>query len=56
MRATHSDFRKGQRLFITMRDGERIVDKFVESKSGVLVLRQRGRVSLSQVRHASIKR
>ena len=52
----HTDFRKGQRIVITLRDGTRIVDKFVEHKSGVLITRDLGRTDLKKVRATTIFR
>ncbi len=52
----HTNFRKGQRLIITMLDGFRFIDKFVEGKSGVMILKNKGRTNLRNVRAITIFR
>lgn len=52
----HTDFKKRQKLMVTMNDGHRYLDKFVEKKSGVVILADSGRVSLRGVRAITIFR
>lgn len=42
----HKDFTKGKKLIVTMNDGRRYLDQFVENKSGVVILTNTGRVKL----------
>ena len=52
----HTDFRKGQRLVVTMNNGYIFVDKYVENKSGVIILKESGRLKLSSIRAITIYR
>lgn len=56
MKCPHTDFRKGQRLLILMRDGSSFVDQYIEKKSGVIVLKDLGRTKLKNVRAITIYR
>ena len=55
-KATHSWFRTGQRIMIILRNGGRYIDKFVEKKSGCMILCDHGRVQLKDIRSATIYR
>lgn len=50
----HTEFRRGQRVMLIMTSGKRIIDKYVESKSGVILMRESGRVKTSKIRSAVI--
>ena len=52
----HTSFRKGKRVIVTLSDGNKIIDKYVESKSGVVILERTGRLSLKKVRVITIFR
>ena len=52
----HTDFRKGQRVILTFTNGVRVIDRYVEKKSGVIVMERLGRVQISRLRAATIYR
>jgi len=52
----HTEFRKGQRLIVTMRDGKKFVDKYDETKSGVVILRETGKHKIKDIRAITIYR
>lgn len=52
----HTDFRKGQKVMLIMRNGEKLVDRYVEKKSGAVIMRDSGRINLSTVRQIVIYR
>ena len=56
MKCPHTDFRKGQKIVLTMRDGSRIIDRFVENKSGVIITRDFGKTKLKDIRATTIFR
>ena len=49
----HYNFRKGQRVRVILKDGQHIVGKFDETKSGVIIVEGK-RISLSKVRSVTI--
>jgi len=51
----HTDFRKGIRLFIILRCGGYIVDRFVESKGGRIITDNHS-IEINKIRSATIKR
>lgn len=50
----HTTFRRGKKILIIMNDGEQIVDRYVEKKSGSIVVESRGEIRLSDVRACTI--
>lgn len=56
MRCPHTSFRQGKRLRIVLRSGEIFEDHFVERKGRFLILRERGRISFSDLRSAGVAR
>lgn len=55
-KATHTEFRKGTKVSVKMRDGRIIRDRYEEKKSGVVILRDQGRVQLSEVQNITFDR
>ena len=53
MKAVHTQFRKGQKIFIILRSGEKIVEKYKESKSHY-VLCEGAKYNLKDVRSITI--
>ena len=51
----HTDFRKGTKLWIIFKDGRTIKDKFLESKSGLIIC-EKQRYSTSLLRSVTIWR
>jgi hypothetical protein len=56
MGCQHSEFKRHTKVLVIMNDGSSSVDRYIEKKSGVIVLRSLGRLKLSQVRQVSIYR
>lgn len=54
--SAHSHFAQGQKVFVQLKSGEKFEDKFFERRSTHVVLQQRGRVPMSNVRAISVKR
>jgi hypothetical protein len=52
----HTDFRRGQKVFVVMKDGTKFVDKYIEQKSKVIIFENSGRVSLRKIRSNTIFR
>ena len=50
MRTPHTTFTKNLKLIVIMRDGQRFIDRYVGKKSGVVLLKKLGRVSLKLIR------
>ena len=50
----HSTYRKGQKVFVILKDGSSFVDKFVQKKSGTIHFEERGRVPIKDIRAATI--
>lgn len=52
--AIHTNFYKGKKVWIIMRDGSTLVDKFLESHSTYLVFQSAGRIPIKKIRSATI--
>ena len=50
----HSTYRKGQKVFVILKNGSSFVDKFVQKKSGTIQFEERGRVPIKDIRAATI--
>ena len=50
----HSMFKKGQKVFVILRDGSNFVDRFVEKKNGTIIFEERGRVPIKDIRTSTI--
>lgn len=53
MRTPHSSTNKGKTVYIILRDGSHIVDKFLDKKSGTIILEKHGKLSMKDVRSFS---
>jgi hypothetical protein len=56
MKTPHSHYRKGKRLFIILRDGTKLVDKFVERIAKGIMLEQNGVIPMSKIRSITFNR
>lgn len=56
MRTPHTSFHKGTSVFIILRDGEKIEDKFLDHKSGCVILRRSGKIDVKKIRSMSIRK
>jgi hypothetical protein len=56
MRTPHTSVKKGKRVFIILRDGTKLVDKFLDHKSGHVILEKHGRIAIDQIRALSINK
>lgn len=56
MRTPHTSTYKGKTVFIILRDGRQIIDKFVDKKAGTIILERTGRLPVSEVRSFSHRR
>jgi hypothetical protein len=54
MRTPHTAFKKGTTIRVVMRDGTVHIDKFIDKKSGVVVLKTHGRIPIEDIRVISI--
>ena len=54
--SAHTQFRKGQRVILTLRDGTRIIDHYDEREGRFVRLRKRGRIRCCQIRAMTIYR
>lgn len=52
----HTSCRKGKRVVVTLQDGTRIIDKFVERKGKGIVLEEKGFVRGREIRAFTIYR
>lgn len=52
----HTSYQKGTTLFLIFKDGRTAVDKFVDHKSGVVILQKLGRVKIADVRYMGVNR
>jgi len=50
----HTSFRQGKRIIILFKDGTRLIDKYLGNKSGYLIMKENGRIKLSEVRQTGI--
>jgi hypothetical protein len=53
-KATHGTFCRGKRVLLRMRDGTKIVDKFVEARSQYLVFEETGKILGADIASATI--
>jgi hypothetical protein len=53
MRTPHTSTFKGKTVHIILRDGTTVVDKFLDKKSGTIILENYGKLPVSQVRSFS---
>jgi hypothetical protein len=53
MRTPHTSTFKGKTVFVILKDGTQIIDKFVDKKSGVVFLEKTGKVPVSLIRSFS---
>jgi hypothetical protein len=56
MRTPHTSTYKGKTVHIILRDGQVIIDKFLDKKSGVVFLEKYGRLAVDQIRSFSHRR
>lgn len=54
MGTPHTSCRKGTTVLMTMRKGDKFVDKFYDKKGSYVILEQHGRVRISEIRAMSI--
>ena len=52
----HTSYRKGQKIIIFLNNGNKITDKYIEKKSGVVVTKKNGRIQTKDIRSISIFR
>lgn len=50
MRTPHTSTYKGKTVFIILRDGTQIIDKFLDKKAGVVILEKTGRLPVGSIR------
>jgi hypothetical protein len=50
----HSAFRKNKKVFVIMKNGRKIIDRFIDKCSGSIILKENGKVGLSEIRSATI--
>lgn len=55
-RAVHSSVRKGKRVVVLLRDGTRILDRFVERTDRWIVLEKHGRIAKEDLRSLILDR
>lgn len=55
-RTPHTSTRKGKRVLVLLRDGQRIDDIFEDAKGRFVILRQYGKLSKDQIRAFIIKK
>ncbi len=56
MGCPHTGFTKGQKIHIILKSGSSFVDQYKESKSGVIITEDAGRIQLSDIRSTSVYR
>jgi hypothetical protein len=54
MRTTHTSCRKGTTVLITLRGGQKWVDKFKDKKGRYIILEEFGRLPIGELRAMSI--
>ncbi|MBT5954599.1 hypothetical protein HOG98_07745 [bacterium] len=52
----HTSTYKGKRVYVLLKDGTRIVDKFKDKKSGYVVLEEHGKIQKSKIKTMTIYR
>ena len=52
--STHSSTYKGKRVRIKLKNGDSFVDKFVDTKSGVVYFEERGKVLKKDIKNFKI--
>lgn len=50
----HTEFRKGQRVFVKMKDGHSFVDKYKGRARNSVVLEEKGKIKINEIRFMSI--
>lgn len=50
----HSSTYKGKRILIILKDGRKIIDKFKDKKSGMIITEEHGRIPTNQVKAMTI--
>ncbi len=50
----HSSTYKGKRILIILKDGRKIIDKFKDKKSGMIITEEHGRIPTDQVKAMTI--
>lgn len=54
MRTSHTSCRKGTTVLITLRSGDKFVDKFADKKAKFVILEEYGRLPICDLRAMSI--
>ena len=54
--ANHTACRKGKKVWIELRNGEKFVDVFIERKGGTIFLKNRGRIGKKDLKKFAIYR
>lgn len=52
----HSTFRKGKRVFVILKNGEQIIDKYVGKTSKSIILEEAGHILIKDIRATTIYR
>lgn len=50
----HTHFPKGKRVLVIFKNGEKLIDKYLEYKSGKVLLEKNGTINLRKVRSITI--
>jgi len=50
MRTPHTAFPKMSKIYITLRNGESFVDKFLDKKNGCVILQEAGRLKIELIK------
>ena len=56
MKKTHTEFKRGQNVFIQLKNGETYTDRFIEAKSRYIFTQYYGKQPIKDVRQISIAR
>lgn len=56
MRTPHTSTYKGKTVFIILRDGTEIIDRFVDKKAGTVILEKYGRLGVAQIRSFGLRK
>jgi hypothetical protein len=52
----HTSTYKGKRVYVVLKTGEKFVDKFVDKKSGYVVLAEKGKIRKASIKTMTIFR
>ena len=52
----HTHFRRGKRVIVTLTDGHRFVDKFIDRMNKYITLQEHGRIQTKDIRAITIYR